>query len=125
MSDGGKGNRHRATVAAILLGVGMGGFFDQIFLHQILQWHHMLSSVHPPFDMEAMELNMLADGLFHAFVWVVSLVGIFVLWSVGRKGVQLPGFAWFGGEASLWLGPLQFCRGPDQPPYSGASPGPV
>ena len=33
--------------AGILLGTGFGGFFDGILLHQILQWHNMLSSVSP------------------------------------------------------------------------------
>ncbi|MGW5061792.1 DUF2243 domain-containing protein [Streptomyces sp. NPDC004096] len=28
----------------IVLGVGLGGFVDGILLHQLLQWHHMLSS---------------------------------------------------------------------------------
>lgn len=27
----------------VLLGVGLGGFFDGIVLHQILQWHHTCS----------------------------------------------------------------------------------
>lgn len=31
----------------IVLGVGLGGFFDGIVLHQVLQWHHMFSSVYP------------------------------------------------------------------------------
>jgi len=29
--------------AGILLGIGLGGFVDGIVLHQILQWHHMLT----------------------------------------------------------------------------------
>ena len=29
---------------AIVLGIGLGGFLDGIVLHQILQWHHMLTS---------------------------------------------------------------------------------
>jgi uncharacterized membrane protein len=29
--------------AAIFFGLGLGGFFDGIVLHQILQWHHMLT----------------------------------------------------------------------------------
>jgi uncharacterized membrane protein len=33
--------------AGILLGLGLGGFFDGIVLHQLLQWHHMLSSWYP------------------------------------------------------------------------------
>jgi uncharacterized membrane protein len=28
---------HRATVAGILIGIGMGGFVDGIVLHQIVQ----------------------------------------------------------------------------------------
>ena len=26
----------------IFFGLGLGGFFDGIALHQLLQWHHML-----------------------------------------------------------------------------------
>jgi uncharacterized membrane protein len=26
--------------AGILFGLGLGGFFDGIMLHQVLQWHH-------------------------------------------------------------------------------------
>jgi uncharacterized membrane protein len=33
-----------ATWAAAL-GFALGGFFDGILLHQILQWHHLLSLV--------------------------------------------------------------------------------
>jgi uncharacterized membrane protein len=28
---------------AFLLGIGLGGFVDGIVLHQVLQWHHMLT----------------------------------------------------------------------------------
>jgi uncharacterized membrane protein len=35
----------------------MGGFFDGIVLHQILQWHHMLSSAHPADSLAALQLN--------------------------------------------------------------------
>ena len=31
---------------AFLLGIGLGGFIDGIVLHQILQWHHMLTGDH-------------------------------------------------------------------------------
>lgn len=34
----------------ILLGLSLGGFFDGILLHQILQWHHLLSLVADPAD---------------------------------------------------------------------------
>jgi uncharacterized membrane protein len=52
----------------ILLGIGLGGFVDGIVLHQILQWHHMLSSEgsHPTTTVAGLETNTLWDGLFHA-----------------------------------------------------------
>jgi Predicted membrane protein (DUF2243) len=44
--------RHRATVAGMLIGSGMGGFVDGIMLHQMAQWHNMLSNVIPPHTMD-------------------------------------------------------------------------
>ena len=52
--------------AGILFGLGLGGFFDGIVLHQLLQWHHMLTSAGVPADtVDGLELNTLWDGLFH------------------------------------------------------------
>jgi uncharacterized membrane protein len=34
----------------VLIGIGLGGFVDGIVLHQILQWHHMLTSAGYPAD---------------------------------------------------------------------------
>jgi uncharacterized membrane protein len=65
--------------AAILLGVGLGGFFDGIVLHQILQWHHMVSTPTPPDTLANLELNTVLDGLFHAFTWIVTVVGVLLL----------------------------------------------
>ena len=74
------GSRPRAP--GILLGVGLGGFVDGIVLHQILQWHHLLSSEgsYPKTTVAGLEINTLADGLFHAATWVVVAVGIYFLW---------------------------------------------
>ena len=33
-----------AAAPALLFGMGIGGFVDGIVLHQLLQWHHMLTS---------------------------------------------------------------------------------
>jgi uncharacterized membrane protein len=74
----------RSATAGVLFGVGLGGFLDGILLHQILQWHHMLSSVLPPTTMEAMHTNMLWDGYFHVLTWIACLVGVFLLWSAAR-----------------------------------------
>lgn len=65
--------------AGLVLGVGLGGFIDGIVLHQILQWHSMLSSVIPPTDLVAMKANMLWDGMFHLLTWTVTLIGVVML----------------------------------------------
>jgi uncharacterized membrane protein len=71
--------------AALLLGVGLGGFVDGIVLHQILQWHNMMSSRVPPTDLFAMKYNMVWDGLFHAFTWIATAAGIAGLWRAGVR----------------------------------------
>jgi uncharacterized membrane protein len=79
---------------AFLLGLGLGGFVDGIVLHQILQWHHMVSDTpaNPPTTVAGLEANTLADGLFHAVTWVLvalAVVGFVRLW---RSGAAAP--AW-------------------------------
>ena len=76
----------------LLLGSGLGGFADGIVLHQILQWHNMLSARIPPRDLVSAKINMYWDGLFHAAVWVMTVIGIFLLWRVARR----PDVPWSG-----------------------------
>jgi uncharacterized membrane protein len=72
----------RPRAPGILLGIGLGGFVDGIVLHQILQWHHMLTSEggYPDTTIAGLEDNTLADGLFHAFTWVIVVLGLWILW---------------------------------------------
>lgn len=78
---------HRGALIApgILLGTGLGGFLDGILLHQLLQWHNMLSSVRPPTDLVEMKYNMFWDGLFHAFTWTMAALGVWRLWVAGQR----------------------------------------
>lgn len=71
--------------SGLLLGAGLGGFVDGIVLHQLLQWHNMLSSVVPPTDLVAMKLNMLWDGMFHALMWLMTAAGVWQLWRAGGR----------------------------------------
>ena len=82
----------RITAAGILLGLGLGGFFDGIVLHQILQWHHMVSHVddYPTTTVAGLEANTLGDGLFHAATWIATLAGVWLLWTV----LAVPNGAW-------------------------------
>jgi uncharacterized membrane protein len=67
----------------LLLGVGLGGFVDGIVLHQLLQWHHMLTSEgnYPDDTVAGLETNTLWDGVFHASTWVAVVTGLWILWS--------------------------------------------
>ncbi|MDQ3227277.1 MAG: DUF2243 domain-containing protein [Chloroflexota bacterium] len=76
----------RMIWAGLLLGIGLGGFFDGIVLHQILQWHHMLTTQgnYPADTVARLEINTLWDGLFHAATYVATIFGLFLLWNAAR-----------------------------------------
>lgn len=71
--------------ACVLFGLGIGGFFDGIVLHQILQWHHMLSNRYEPNTVESLRFNTLWDGLFHSLTYIFILAGLFLLWRTARQ----------------------------------------
>lgn len=73
------------VAAGTLLGIGMGGFVDGILFHQILQIHSMLSARIPRTDIVNVETNMVWDGLFHVFTWIMTALGIAMLWRVEAK----------------------------------------
>ena len=80
------GRRLRPLVTAgLILGIGLGGFVDGILLHQVLQWHNMLSSVTPPVDLVGMKYNMVWDGAFHALTWIMCAVGVALLFRAGGR----------------------------------------
>ena len=101
----------KAQYAGIVLGIGLGGFIDGIVLHQILQWHHMLSNWMPPTTLEAMHVNMVWDGLFHAVVWLVTLVGVFVLWSAAYHRERIPPLREFVGRLLFGWGWFNLVEG--------------
>jgi uncharacterized membrane protein len=85
---------HTATpnslrLPGILLGAGLGGFVDGILLHQILRWHHLLTSTdhdrigvkyYDPRTVPGLEMNTVWDGFFHALCWILVLAGLAVLY---------------------------------------------
>jgi uncharacterized membrane protein len=97
--------------AGILLGTGLGGFVDGILLHQILQWHNMLSSVRPPTDLISMKYNMFWDGLFHAFTWLMVALGVWRLWSAGMHADVPWSTRTLIGSAILGWGLFNFIEG--------------
>ena len=85
--------RRPTRLPSLLLGIGMGGFIDGIVLHQMLQWHHMLTDTgrHPAGTVEGLEANTLADGLFHASTWLFVIVGVTLLVRAWQQGRLAPG----------------------------------
>lgn len=74
------------TSAGILFGLGLGGFFDGIIFHQVLQWHHMLTSAgFPPDNVRNLEINTLWDGLFHLSTYIFVLLGLMILWRKAHR----------------------------------------
>lgn len=61
----------------LALGFALGGFFDGILLHQILQWHHLLSLVSGAGDLRQ---QVLWDGLFHLLMYLIAAFALLGLW---------------------------------------------
>ena len=84
MSQGDQARAGRTGVLGpgMLLGFGLGGFVDGIVLHQLLQWHHMISSTddNPVTTVAGLEANTVADGLFHAAAWLAVVAAVAWLW---------------------------------------------
>jgi uncharacterized membrane protein len=88
----------------ILLGIGFGGFLDGIVLHQILQWHHMVSAEGccPSSSLAGLEDNTLADGVFHVVTWLVAFAGTLVAVRAWRNGRLAP--PWLAHAGALLAG---------------------
>ena len=77
---------------SFVLGLGLGGFVDGIVLHQVLQWHHMLTDTgdHPASTVSGLEANTLADGLFHLSTWVLVAAGTAMAVRAWQRGALAP-----------------------------------
>mgnify|MGYP005846164051 CR=1 FL=1 len=89
--DGGAPGLGPLVRAGLVLGIGLGAFVDGIVLHQVLQWHHMLTSAgYPATTVMNLQVNTLWDGIFHGFAWVTTALGVALLWRYG----QSPAISW-------------------------------
>jgi uncharacterized membrane protein len=90
----------------------LGGFFDGIVLHQILQWHHMLTSAgYPPDSVRNLEINTLFDGLFHASTYVFVALGLVVLWRHARRPHPQWSGKLLGGSMLIGFGAFNLVEG--------------
>jgi uncharacterized membrane protein len=82
------GSRSPAVLPAFVTGFGLGAFIDGIVLHQLLQWHHLVSAYTPTDDLAGLEHNTFWDGVFHVAAWWLVLGGLLWLW---RRRDTTPG----------------------------------
>jgi uncharacterized membrane protein len=87
------------------MGLGLGGLIDGIVLHQILQWHHMLTGTgeHPSTTVAGLEANTLADGLFHLATWFLIVTATLLMvraWQ--RRELAPPWRVHFGMLLAGW-----------------------
>ena len=104
-------NRRPLLIAGIVLGLGQAGFFDGIVIHQLLQWHHMFTNVKTDSTVAGLELNTLGDGLFHLLDYLLTLVGIGLLWRAMLREDVSRSTATFGGALLIGAGLFDFVEG--------------
>ncbi len=76
------------ALPGIVLGFGLGMFLDGIVLHQLLQWHHLVSQYESSGDLAGLETNTFWDGVFHASGWVITVLGVLLV--VRRRAARDP-----------------------------------
>lgn len=94
-----------SKAAGVLYGIGLGGFVDGIVLHQILQWHHLVSDVgaYLTTSVAGLRLNMLADGFFHVGSWLFVVGASIVTVAQWQQGRLPPGWRFhLGGVLTGW-----------------------
>jgi uncharacterized membrane protein len=97
--------RPPSKLSGLLYGLGFGGFIDGIVLHQILQWHHMVSHVeeYPVTTVAGLEANTLADGFFHVATWFFVFGGSIAALTAWRSGRLAPSWSFhFGLVLAGW-----------------------
>jgi uncharacterized membrane protein len=95
------GARSPAVVPAFITGMGLGAFIDGIILHQVLQWHHLVSAYTPDDDLAGLERNTFWDGVFHVAAWWLVLGGLLWLW---RRRAATPGLPLGGLVGTMLIG---------------------
>jgi uncharacterized membrane protein len=93
--------------------MGIGGFVDGIALHQLLQWHHMLSHTESgdTNTVIGLELNTLADGLFHGAMWILVVAAAALAVRARQQGRLSPSFGFHAGLALSGWGVFNVVEG--------------
>ena len=93
------------------MGLGLGGLLDGVVLHQILQWHHMLTGDRSAATVAGLEANTLADGFFH--LATVALITAATVMTVGawQRGELAPPWRSYAGSVLAGWGAFNLVEG--------------
>lgn len=102
-----------ARAPAFVFGMGVGGFVDGIVLHQLLQWHHLLSHTESgnTKTVPGLELNTLADGVFHSAMWVLVVAAAALTVRARQQGRLSPRWSFHTGLALAGWGAFNVVEG--------------
>jgi uncharacterized membrane protein len=97
----------------LLLGLGLGGFIDGIVMHQVLQWHHLLTDTgdYPATTVAGLEANTLADGLFHVATWLLVAAGAATALTAWQRGRIAPAWGFQVGMLLVGWGVFNLVEG--------------
>jgi uncharacterized membrane protein len=106
-------SRPPSKASGLLFGIGLGGFVDGIVLHQLLQWHHMVTDVgdYPVTTVAGLEANIVFDGFFHVLTWVCVLAGSITLLRAWRDARLAPTWSFHFGLVLLGWGLFNVVEG--------------
>jgi uncharacterized membrane protein len=79
-------DRRLVAAGATTLGFGFGGLVDGIVLHQVLQWHNLVSRVETNETLDGLQRNLFSDGVFHAATAALVAVGLLLWHARGASG---------------------------------------
>lgn len=92
-----------SKAAGLMYGLGLGGFVDGIVLHQLLQWHHLVSGQESMSTVAGLEVNTMADGFFHVLAWLFVVGASLVTVAHWRQGRLAPSWSFhLGGVLAGW-----------------------
>jgi uncharacterized membrane protein len=86
---------------ALALGIALGGFFDGIVLHQVLQWHHLLSAVATP-GLADLRAQVMVDGVFHAAMYLLGAIAAWRLFRAEPRFAARPLAGWLLLGFATW-----------------------
>jgi uncharacterized membrane protein len=105
------GQREPSLLPGLLFGLGLGGFVDGIVLHEILQWHHMITGAESSNTLSGLELNVVADGFFHVVTSLLVMAGSIMTLVSWREGRLAPTWSFHFGLLLAGWGAFNIIEG--------------